>query len=159
MKRKSIFVSAILVSALSVQLNAQTVEKPVEQLPAKSANESANESANVVQTEAKAEATIAFDEYKHDFGTIRENGGKVSAVFTFTNRGDSPLVISKVTTSCGCTASEWTQEPVAPGEQGYIKATYDPANRTNFFNKSVTVYSNGNPSKIVLTIQGTAVKE
>ena len=128
MKTKSFLLMAILVSALSVQLNAQT------------------------------EATIVFDKYKHDFGTIKASDGKISAVFTFTNRGDSPLVIAKVEVSCGCTAPEWTREPIAPGERGYITATYDPTNRTYSFNKSLTVYSNGNPSKIVLTIQGTAVK-
>ena len=103
--------------------------------------------------------TIAFDKYKHDFGTIRESAGKVSTVFTFTNLGDSPLVITKVEASCGCTTPEWTREPVAPGRQGYIKATYDPTNRIYFFERSLTVYSNGNPSKIVLSIQGTAIKE
>ena len=153
MKTKSIFTSAILVSAFFVQLNAQTVEKSAENLPVKSAVNSAN------PVQAQAEASIVFDEYKHDFGTIKESDGKVSAVFTFTNRSDSPLVISKVEASCGCTTPEWTREPVAPGEQGYIKATYDPTNRTSFFSKSLTVYSNGNPSKIVLSIQGTAVKE
>jgi len=153
MKTKSIFLSAILVSALFMQLNAQTVEKQVEDLPA----ESAVKSANVAQEENKA--TIVFDKCKHDFGTIKESGGKVSVIFTFTNRSDSPLVISKVVVSCGCSAAEWTREPVAPGKQGYIKATYDPANRIYSFNKSLTVYSNGNPSKVALTIQGTTVKE
>jgi hypothetical protein len=144
MKAKSILISAISVFAFFMQLNAQTVEKPV------------NKSADTVQ--AESEATIVFDNYKHDFGAIKESAGKVSAVFTFTNKGDSPLVISKVVPSCGCTASEWTREPVAPGKQGYITATYDPSNRIYAFNKSLTVYSSGNPSRIVLTIQGSASK-
>ena len=126
MKTKSIFISAILLSALFMQVNAQTV---------------------------------TFDKYKHDFGTIKESDGKVSVVFTFTNQSDSSLVISRVSTSCGCSAAEWTKEPVAPGEQGTIKATYDPRNRISSFNKSITVYSNGDPSKIVLSIQGTAIRE
>jgi hypothetical protein len=129
MKTKSFIFAAILTSALCVQLNAQTTE-----------------------------ATIAFDKYKYDFGTIKASDGKVSVVFTFTNHSDSPLVISKVEASCGCTASEWTKEPVAPGKQGQVKVTYDPTNRIYFFNKSLTVYSNGNPSKVILSIQGTAVK-
>ena len=108
---------------------------------------------------ADAGATIAFDKYKYDFGTIKENGGKVSTVFTFTNLSNSPLVISKVEASCGCTTPEWTKEPVAPGAQGYIKAIYDPANRIYSFNRSLTVYSNGNPAKVTLTIQGTAIKQ
>ena len=149
MKTKSIFLSAILVIALVMQLNAQTVEKmPTESI------------IFPVNTESiESEASIAFDKYKHDFGTIKESDGKVSAVFTFTNRSDSPLVISKVVASCGCTTPEWTREPVAPGEQGYIKAIYDPTNRIYSFNKSLTVYSTGIPSKIVLSIQGTAVKQ
>ncbi|MCL1933680.1 MAG: DUF1573 domain-containing protein [Candidatus Azobacteroides sp.] len=151
MKTKSIFISAIPVFALFMQLNAQSVEKPIEDLPVKSVVNSSNQ--------VQAEASIVFDEYKHDFGTIKESDGKVSAVFTFTNRSDSPLVISKVAVSCGCSAAEWTQEPVAPGGQGYVKATYDPKNRIAFFNKSLMVYSNGNPSKTTLSIQGTVVKK
>jgi len=108
---------------------------------------------------AEPGATIAFDKYKHDFGTIKESAGKVSTVFTFTNLGDSPLIISKVEASCGCTTPEWTREPIAPGGQGYVKATYDPANRIYFFERSLTVYSNGNPSKIDLSIQGTTIKQ
>ena len=107
----------------------------------------------------KIETTIAFDRYKHDFGTIRESNGKVSVIFTFTNLGESPLIITKVEASCGCTMPEWTQEPVASGGKGYIKATYDPTNRIYFFERSLTVYSNGNPSKIILSIQGNVIKQ
>ena len=152
MKTKSIFISVVLVSVFIMQLNAQTVEKQAENSPAKTVINSAN----AVQEEV--ESTIAFDKLKHDFGTIKESDGKVSATFTFTNLSDSPLVISKVEVSCGCSEAEWTKEPVAPGKQGYVKATYDPTNRIYFFNKSLTVYSNANPNKVNLTIQGTAVK-
>jgi len=153
MKTKSFILTAVLVSALFMRLNAQTVEKSDENLPAKTSADSAT------GTKAESETTIVFDKYKYDFGTIKESNGKVSAVFTFTNKGDSPLVISKVTVSCGCSAAEWTREPVAPGEQGYIKATYDPTNRIYTFERSLTVYSNGNPSMIVLSIQGTTISE
>jgi len=152
MKAKSIFLAAMLASALFMRLNAQTVEKSVENLSTAFAADSG--SANHVESEA----TISFDKYSYDFGTIKESDGKVSTVFRFTNLGNSPLIITKVAASCGCSAAEWTQEPVGPGEQGFIKATYDPTNRINFFNKSLTIYSNGNPSKIILSIQGTAIK-
>ena len=124
-----------------------------EKLPVKSIINSVN------PAPTESEATIAFDKYKYDFGTIKESDGKVSTVFTFTNLGDSPLIISKVEASCGCTTPEWTREPIAPGKQGYIKATYDPTNRIYFFERSLTVYSSGNPSKIVLSIQGTTIKQ
>jgi hypothetical protein len=123
-----------------------------EKLPVKSVFSSTS----AVQTESGI--SIAFDKYKYDFGTIRESDGKVSTVFTFTNLGDAPLIINKVEASCGCTTPEWTREPVVPGRQGYIKATYDPTNRIHFFERSLTVYSTGNPSKVVLRIQGTTLK-
>ena len=151
MKTKSIFISVVLVFASFMQLNAQTVENQVENLPAK-------EIVKPDVAKVETEATIAFDKLKHDFGTIKESDGKISAVFTFTNQSNSPLVISKVDVSCGCSAAEWTKEPVAPGKEGYIKATYDPTNRIYFFERSLTVYSNANPAKLTLTIQGTAVK-
>jgi len=124
-----------------------------EKLPAKSPVNPASTALTELGT------SIAFDSYKHDFGIIRESDGKVSAIFTFTNLGDSPLIITRVEASCGCTTPEWTQEPVASGGQGYIKATYDPTNRIYFFERSLTVYSNGNPSKILLSIQGTVIKQ
>ena len=152
MKTKSIFISALLAFASFMQLNAQNEERLAENVQTKPVINAEN----TKQEDVKS--TIEFDKLKHDFGTIKESDGKVSAVFTFTNQSDSPLIIANVVASCGCSAAEWTREPVAPGEQGYIKATYDPTNRINAFNRSLTVHSNANPSKIILSIQGSAVK-
>ena len=77
----------------------------------------------------ETEATVVCEISEHDFGTISETGGVVSYEFAIKNTGTKPLVITKVTTSCGCTASEWTKEPVASGKQGLVKATFDPKGR------------------------------
>ena len=153
MKTKSIFISAIVASVFFVQLNAQTTKKKVEQSPAKPAI--------IITSTAPADSsvTISFDKYKHDFGTINGSDGKVTTIFTFTNLGDSPLLIANVTASCGCTTPEWTREPVLPGEQGYVKVSYNPTSLTYFFDKPISVYSNGNPSKTVLSIIGTVVND
>jgi hypothetical protein len=39
--------------------------------------------------------SIVFDKLEHDYGTI-EKGGDGNCVFTFTNRGQKPLVLSNV---------------------------------------------------------------
>ena len=39
---------------------------------------------------------ISFDTMEHDFGQIKEGGGKVHYTFEFTNTGDEPLKIVKV---------------------------------------------------------------
>ena len=101
--------------------------------------------------------TFTFDKKEHDFGNITESGGEVECVFTFTNTGDSPLTITKVTASCGCTAPSWTKEPVAPGQQGYINAKFNPKGRSGNFTKLLAVYSNGAPKRMSLKIKGHIV--
>ena len=53
---------------------------------------------------ASAQEHLSFRPDTWDFGTIRETDGRVSHTFTGVNRGDKPLVILDVVTSCGCTA-------------------------------------------------------
>jgi len=98
--------------------------------------------------------TIIFTETEHDFGVISRSAGVKECEFTFKNTGSSPLVISKVTPSCGCTATDYSKEPVAPGKQGFIKASFNPNGTNGDFTKLITVLSNGNPSRISLRLKG-----
>jgi hypothetical protein len=97
---------------------------------------------------------ISFEDNLHDFGKFKEEDGKVTHSFEFVNTGGSDLIIQRVTASCGCTAPDWTREPVPPGEKGYVAATYNPAGRPGPFRKYVTVISNSNPGSVRLTITG-----
>lgn len=90
----------------------------------------------------------------YNFGTIKEEAGSVSYSFKFTNTGDAPLIISRVSSSCGCTASEWPKEPLAPGASSSITVTYNPVNRPGAFNQSITIYSNVGKAGTVLVIRG-----
>jgi len=91
---------------------------------------------------AFAQPKIQFDNTTHDFGKIREEGGKVTGRFEFTNVGDSDLVLTNVRPGCGCTAANYSHDPVAPGQRGYIEATYNPYNRPGAFNKNIRVTTN-----------------
>ncbi len=97
---------------------------------------------------------ISFTETLHDFGKFKEADGKVTHKFEFINTGGENLIIQKVTASCGCTAPQWTREPVPPGGKGFVAATYNPAGRPGSFRKYVTVISNTNPGSVRLTITG-----
>ena len=97
---------------------------------------------------------ISFDKEIHDYGQIKEAEGSVSNRFTFRNTGNQPLVITDVKSSCGCTSPSWTRQPIMPGSTGYVEAVFDPKNRPGNFNKSIVVYSNGEPSPVVLRIKG-----
>jgi hypothetical protein len=100
------------------------------------------------------EPTISFDKDTHDFGSIKEENGKVRFDFQFTNTGGKPLIINQVRASCGCTSPDWSKEPILPGKKGFVSATYDPMNRPGPFNKSLTVVSNSTNPNVVLYIKG-----
>lgn len=85
---------------------------------------------------------IQFEKTTYDFGNIKELDGKVTGRFEFTNIGDSALLLSSVKPGCGCTAANYTKTEVAPGESGFIDATYDPRNRPGSFSKSIKVTTN-----------------
>lgn len=104
------------------------------------------------ENQATVADSIVFDKLEHDYGTV-EYAGDGNTVFTFTNKGKSPVVLSNVKASCGCTTPEWTKTPVAPGEKGEIKVKYN-TNLQGTFNKSITVSSNAANSTVILRIKG-----
>ncbi|HSZ24441.1 MAG TPA: DUF1573 domain-containing protein [Cytophagaceae bacterium] len=102
---------------------------------------------------------IGFEKTSHDFGNIKEENGKVSHEFKFTNTSGLPITINNVQASCGCTTPSWTRSEIEPGKTGYVKAQYDPTNRPNAFTKTLSVsYSIGSSAGVeVLTIKGTVL--
>lgn len=106
--------------------------------------------------QSNAQGAIHFKSEKHDFGKIKE-GIQASYSFEFTNTGKTPVVISNVQPSCGCTTPEWTREPIMPGKSGKVTASYNSAGRPGNFNKTITVVNNGEVSQIILTIQGSVI--
>ena len=106
-------------------------------------------------TMAQKQAEIKFDKLTHNFGTFSERNPVVNCVFTFTNVGETPLVINQAVASCGCTVPEYTKEAVKPGEKGEIKVTYNGTGKfPGHFKKSITVRTNGAVEMTRLYIEG-----
>ena len=107
-------------------------------------------------TFVSAQAEIKFDKLTHDFGTFSEASPVVTCTFNFTNTGDKPLVINQAVASCGCTAPEYTKDPIQPGQKGSIKVTYNGTGKfPGHFKKSITVRTNGKVEMTRLYIEGT----
>lgn len=100
---------------------------------------------------------ITFVKTEHDFGKINEGDGRVSTVFEFKNEGMSPLVLSNVRASCGCTTPTWTKEPIEPGQTGSITVTYNPNGRPGRFQKTVTITSNATEPTKRVYIKGEVI--
>ena len=111
-------------------------------------------SANGMQTSDMP--VIEFEQIEHDFGRVIQ-GEKVSFGFKFKNAGSSDLIISKVSSSCGCTVPDFPKTPIKPGETHKIDVKFDSQNRRGFQNKSVTIISNAQPNIQVLRIKAEIV--
>ena len=76
-----------------------------------------------------------------DFGTISE-GQKVEVSFRFRNTGATPLVITQVRPSCGCTIADQPKEPIAPGAESHITATFNSDGHPGVNRKTLFVTAN-----------------
>ena len=92
---------------------------------------------------------LKFDKMEHDFGVINE-GDIVETVFSFTNSGNSELIITSAKGSCGCTVPEWPKQPIMPGEAGEIKVKFNSSNKPNMQKKQVTLLTNTEQGKEIL---------
>ena len=118
-------------------------------LPMNSCKENAAEKVNQANVEmaAKRDAQkivfpkINFDKTSHDFGEI-DNGTAVETVFSYTNSGRSPLVVTDIKSSCGCTVPQgWSKEPLMPGESSQFTVKFN-GKGANKVSKTITLTTN-----------------
>ena len=117
--------------------------------PAK-ADKQATDADNLV---FKDSTTVQMIDSVYDFGKVTD-GEKVEYSYRFKNTGKNPLIVSKATASCGCTVPEKPEEPVKPGETGFIKVVFNSQGRVGDVHKEVTVTSNAYPGFPVLELKG-----
>lgn len=97
---------------------------------------------------------ITFPETVYDFGVMWQEQD-VTHEYAFTNTGKSVLKISRVTSSCGCTAALPSKKEFGPGESGTIKVTFRSGRYRDRVTKHINVDS-GDPvqPRVVLTLTG-----
>jgi hypothetical protein len=109
----------------------------------------------LVSKTVAAASSVVWKSETIDVGTIPQNTPK-PIVFEFKNTGKTAVIVTNVQGSCGCTATDYTKTPIAPGKSGTVTATYNAAN-PGVFTKTVSVTTNADTATKVLTIKGTVV--
>lgn len=104
----------------------------------------------------QAQAKIEFKTEVIDYGEVKLGSDGVR-VFEFTNTGQSPLVITEVNSTCGCTIPEKPEQPIGPGQSGQIKVKYD-TQILGPIRKTITVYSNAEVPAKSVKIKGRVVE-
>ncbi|HAO04734.1 MAG: DUF1573 domain-containing protein [Chitinophagaceae bacterium] len=118
----------------------------------KLANESSAQNMPVI----KDSTTVQIIDSSYNFGKITD-GEIVAYNFRFKNTGSKPLIIVNTAASCGCTVPEKPDQPVLPGETGFIKVKFDSHNRVGQAHKTIAVTSNANPPFTDLVLTGEVV--
>jgi hypothetical protein len=108
------------------------------------------------KTNSAGTSVISFREYQHDFGKVAE-GEKVSYTFTFDNKGETNLIISSATTTCGCTVPKYEAKPIPPGANGNLEVVFDTSGRSGMQTKTITVKSNATTPVVLLKITAEVV--
>jgi hypothetical protein len=105
------------------------------------------------QAGSKLPVLALIDSSSYDFGTVQE-GEVVEHSFRFRNDGEYPLILSNITSSCGCTTPEWPKEPIASNATSNIKVRFDTRNKPGPQVKTITVYANTEPAFSELRLRG-----
>lgn len=111
---------------------------------------------SVLFAQKKADDVAKFKTESIDLGKVKQDN-PVTGIFEVTNIGKEPLLIEQANPTCGCTISDYTKEPIAPGKTGSIKATYNAKN-VGMFEKHLTVKFAGIDELKSITIKGEVLK-
>ncbi len=97
--------------------------------------------------------TVQMIDSVYDFGKVTD-GAMVEYSYRFRNTGKKPLIVSSAIASCGCTVPEKPEEPIKPGETGFLKVVFNSKGRVGPVHKDITVTSNAYPKFPVLALTG-----
>jgi hypothetical protein len=92
-----------------------------------------------------------------DFGEV-SSGSEVSHEFSVENPTDTPLVVTRVRTSCGCTAGKVEPETIPPHGTGLLRVVFKTGRRTGVQRKHVFVsVKHPDVSLLRCSLEGTLV--
>lgn len=111
---------------------------------------------SVAQETADLKPVFQFVTETINYGKIT-HGSDGKRVFEFINTGKSPLIITRVQASCGCTVPKKPNDPIMPGEKGMIEVSYD-TKRLGGFSKAITIFSNAKNERKMIKIRGYVEK-
>ena len=113
-----------------------------------------------LSAQEKVGPKMTFDSATHNFGDVERRGGDLVYEFTFKNGGSTPLVLTRVVTSCSCTTVNYSRKPVMPGQSGVITIKYEPHKvEEGVFNRVIQIYTNASNKARILAIQGNSIEK
>ena len=106
-----------------------------------------------------ADKVLRFETLQQDFGVIYEDSSPLRMEYAFVNVGSEPVLITKITTSCGCTVTEVGDSLISPGEKGVISIIFNPHRRSGTVDTNTFIYTSFSNKEPVakLTLLGNVI--
>lgn len=101
---------------------------------------------------------IQLVETSYNFGEITE-GALVKHSFKFKNTGKTPLIITDVQTTCGCTVPSWNKNPIHPSQTDEISVEFNSEGKEGKMDKPITIIANTFPARTEFKLIGTVLKK
>ena len=118
----------------------------------------ANPQADLIAKAKQSPLTnVALSQKHYDFKDVKK-GEVVEHQYEITNTGTNPLIISEVKPGCGCTAPNYTKDPILPGKSGFVTLKFDSSSFEGIQNKTAAVYANVEELPITLSFTANVVK-
>lgn len=106
---------------------------------------------------SQIEKSLKFIPDSVDFGIINEEGGKVKRTVKAVNISPDSTFIISARTSCGCSAAEYSDAMIAPGDTTAVTLTYDPLNRPGRFLKTAKFFTGKERIGNSIKLRGTVI--
>ena len=104
-----------------------------------------------------AQPKLKFADSKKSFGFVK-NGEQVKLSFSFTNKGNQPLVINNAKAECSCTEVVWPKEPVLPDQSKNIEVIFNTSPAHGRQDRTIEVFSNDAVSPKKLRFKGVILQ-
>lgn len=92
-----------------------------------------------------------------NFGSVHQGDTVFREVFVY-NRGNASLLISNVSSSCGCAKPEISKNRIESGDSTLLNIIFTTRDQLGDQEKTFTIYSNTNPAETKVQLIGTVLK-
>lgn len=108
---------------------------------------------------AKGCEAMQFERLNINTGDIGEDDGPKSYTYRWKNTGKTPLVITRVNTTCGCTIPSYDRQPVLPGAASEVTVTYHPKGHPGRIQRKIFLFTqlSANLPTAILELTGQVV--
>jgi hypothetical protein len=146
-------IQTLISSAKMEKASEDSIEMRSEGTSENTSGEMSEKIGRYEKSDSVSKIELEFSEI--DLGLISSDSNSIKEV-RIMNQGTAPLIISKVTTSCGCTQGKMKEDTIFPGKEGILEITVDPNRINGFRSRKVLTIASNDPNQSIIQLPVSA---